>query len=114
METSVEKAVEHFIEVARSVGMVVRDQITSTNPKVRVVLATKNKAGLRVVWFQTAQVLCLEISQGPPGGDVSGWLVLREILCENGAIPEQEAVEDTFEDALEYGLELMGFAQGGT
>ena len=114
METSLESFVQHFITEARAIGMTVHDGAISANAEVRVVLATKNEVGLRLVWSESSQVLSLEISQGPPKGGIAGWLSLREIQCEVGQNPPRDAPEDNLEDALEYGFELLKGQQDGT
>ena len=105
---------EAFAEFrARSLSIAKREpdeQVSSDSPEVRIsALASQSgDAGLRLVFNDDAGVITLEISHGPPEGGVAGWMNLFQAsVVETELVTTSEVV--TFDSAVDYGLELMGF-----
>ncbi len=69
--------------------------------------AIGERAELRLSWQQAGERLTLEVSHGPPSGDVSGWLLLYGEACVAQELPEPECSERNLENCVSYGLDLM-------
>ncbi len=62
---------------------------------------------LRLTWDGKEETLVLEISHGPPGGQIF-WLDLFCARCPEGVLTEVDNLDVDFQSSLENGMELMG------
>jgi hypothetical protein len=105
---NVDQAFDAFVSKGETAGMSVDESRPVRNR--RVAKLRREGGELRLTWEPEKANVSLEISHGPPGGPNVGWLPLWEETCVGGVLPDELEPGQGFEDALAYGLELMGVA----
>ena len=103
---SVADAIDTFHKKATDAGLA-QTSVAGESKKEHIWHALRHGAGIRLIWRETNEDLSLDISHGPPTGDIAGWLNLYAKRYSGGHIPPQETEEDSFGEALDYALELM-------
>ncbi len=109
-----DEVVESFSRLAVAAGLTVDKEFHPEAFGSRLVRATRDSAELRLLWDGKEKYLSLEISHGPPTGEIAGWLELFRATCECDLVPAATEQSETIWEAVEYGIELMSFEPKGT
>ena len=101
---TVNQAFQAFVQATANTGasLALEGATSEANRTARLI---RNEAELRLSWIRSRQHLLLEISHGPSLEPSVGWLELYGTSCNGEALPNAGELDD----AIAYGLELMGF-----
>ena len=96
-----------FERTAVKVGLKVAGMSSAASSPTWTSRALGQRSELRLSWKASEERLALEISHGSDSGSHAGWLLIFEVQCTGGNVPDAKDNERSFESAVAYAMELM-------
>ena len=103
----VSEAINFFLQAAAQAGLAARSEQSPEAFGSSITSVVVGGAELRLVWEGRDEHLSVQVTHGPNGAPMAGWLTLYGSACSSTLLPEPRSHEESIHSAVEYGLELM-------